>query len=53
MALMRVADRERAQLLVESSSRVQLNAFLKQWCQVLMGIRTSVHWVVDVDPSDI
>ena len=53
MALMRVADRERAQLLIESTSRVQLNAFLKQWCHVLIGIRSSVHWVVDVDPSDI
>ena len=53
MALMRVADRERAQLLVESSSRVQLNAFLKQWCQALMSVRSSVHWVIDVDPSDI
>lgn len=53
MALMRVADRERAQLLVESSSRVQLNAFLKRWCQALMSVRSSVHWVIDVDPSDI
>ena len=53
MALMRVADKERAQLLVEASSRQAMGRFLRRWYQELCGMGTSVHWTMDVDPIDV
>ena len=53
MAVMKVADRERGQLLVEAPSKVAMRQFLKIWIQELQKIKTSVHWVMEVDPVDV
>lgn len=53
MAVMKVADKERGQLLVEASSRGAMGLFLKQWYRALSEIRSSVHWIMDVDPIDV
>jgi primosomal protein N' (replication factor Y) (superfamily II helicase) len=53
-ALPRRAGRERAQLLVQSSSRSRLRDFLRAWHQALAEARVSqARWALDVDPSDI
>ena len=53
MALMKVADKERAQLLIEASSRSAMGRFLRLWYQELCALPTSVHWTMDVDPMDV
>lgn len=53
MALMRVADKERAQLLVEAPSKGSLNVFLRQWYRALLAVKTNAHWVMEVDPMDV
>ena len=52
MSLQRIANVERAQLLVESSSRPALQRFLTAWQAVLHGQRMPglIRWAVDVDP---
>ncbi|TFY96268.1 primosomal protein N' [Ramlibacter rhizophilus] len=52
MSLQRVANVERAQLLVESASRPALQHFLAAWQPVLQALRTPgvLRWAVDVDP---
>ncbi len=52
MAIQRVANVERAQLLVESASRPALQRFLAAWQAVLQGLRQPglIRWAVDVDP---
>ncbi|HEX2546818.1 MAG TPA: primosomal protein N' [Ramlibacter sp.] len=52
MGVQRVANVERAQLLLESSSRPALQAFLSAWQPVLHGLRMKglIRWAVDVDP---
>ena len=51
--MMRLAGRERAQLLVQSSSRNRLQAFLAAWRAALTEKRTSAaRWSIDVDPLD-
>lgn len=52
MGLQRVADVERAQLLVESPSRPALQRFLASWQEVLLALREPglIRWAVDVDP---
>ncbi len=52
MAMQRVANVERAQLLVESGSRPALQRFLAAWQPVLQGLREPglIRWAVDVDP---
>jgi primosomal protein N' (replication factor Y) len=52
MGVQRVANVERAQLLLESSSRPALQAFLADWQPVLQGLRMKglIRWAVDVDP---
>jgi primosomal protein N' (replication factor Y) len=56
----RVADVERMQLLVESSSRQAMQHFLAQWLPRLHGVRQTLsgearilRWAVDVDPLAI
>jgi primosomal protein N' (replication factor Y) len=52
-ALPRRAGRERAQLLVQSSSRQPLRGFLDAWYQALMQLRvTRARWALDVDPLE-
>jgi primosomal protein N' (replication factor Y) len=53
MTVTKVAGVERAQLLLESSSRAQLQSFLKPWMQALRAIKTRVGWTLEVDPIDI
>jgi primosomal protein N' (replication factor Y) len=59
MAIQRVANVERAQMLVESSSRAALQRFLGGWHSVLHATRSHpdckglIRWAVDVDPQAI
>ena len=53
MTMTRVANIERAQLLVESTSRPALQAFLKEWLAIMRAKKTSVKWSLEVDPVDI
>jgi primosomal protein N' (replication factor Y) (superfamily II helicase) len=53
MSMQRIADVERAQMLIESGSRKSLQAFLQQWLTALRSHKTSVRWAVDVDPLEI
>jgi primosomal protein N' (replication factor Y) len=53
----RVADVERMQMLLESSSRTALQRLLADWTPVLQGLRSDhrgvLRWAVDVDPLAI
>jgi primosomal protein N' (replication factor Y) len=57
MGVPRVANVERAQMLVESASRPLLQRFLAQWCPGLHALRGEhkglLRWAVDVDPLAI
>ncbi len=59
MGIQRVANVERAQMLVESASRSALQRFLAAWHGVLHSTRQGPHgqgvirWAVDVDPLAI
>ncbi|KQT13049.1 primosomal protein N' [Ramlibacter sp. Leaf400] len=55
MAVQRVANVERAQMVVESVSRPALQRFLAGWGPVLQGQRVKglIRWAVDVDPLAI
>lgn len=52
LTVQRVANVERAQLLLESGSRPALQTFLAAWQPVLQGLRVKglIRWAVDVDP---
>jgi primosomal protein N' (replication factor Y) len=56
-ALRRVANVERAQMLVEAGRRSHLQHFLRQWCGDLGALSTGpqrvLRWAVDVDPASI
>jgi primosomal protein N' (replication factor Y) len=59
MTIQRVANVERAQMLVESPSRAALQKFLSAWHAVLHASRADpackglIRWAVDVDPLAI
>jgi primosomal protein N' (replication factor Y) len=55
MAVQRVANVERAQMVVESTSRPALQRFLAGWQPVLQAQRVKglIRWAVDVDPLAI
>ena len=57
MTLQRVANVERAQMLVESPSRPALQHFLQAWHSVMQANRSQhkglIRWAVDVDPQTI
>jgi primosomal protein N' (replication factor Y) len=53
MTITRVAGVERAQLLLESSSRAVLQAFLKPWLHALRDTKSRLRWSLEVDPVDI
>lgn len=53
MTMTRVHNVDRAQLLVESSSRPALQAFLKEWLGMLRDMKSRVKWGLEVDPLDI
>ena len=52
MSIQRVANVERAQMLVESGSRAALQHFLTHWHDVLHATKEKglIRWAVDVDP---
>jgi primosomal protein N' (replication factor Y) len=50
--VVKVAGVERAQLLIESSSRPALHRFLSQWLKVLWGAKGSVRWYLEIDPQE-
>jgi primosomal protein N' (replication factor Y) len=56
-AVQRVADVERAQMLIEAESRVVLHRFLAGWSSELTRINTGstriLRWALDVDPLSI
>ena len=59
MSIQRVANLERAQMLVESASRMALQRFLSDWQPMLFETRkhsdfkSLVRWAIDVDPLAI
>jgi primosomal protein N' (replication factor Y) (superfamily II helicase) len=53
MTMTRVANVDRAQLLVESVSRPALQAFVKSWMATLRGMKARVKWSLEIDPVDI
>ena len=53
MTMTRVHNVDRAQLLVESSSRPALQAFLREWVELLRAMKPRVKWSLEVDPLDI
>ncbi len=55
MTIQRVANVERAQMLLESASRPALQRFLAAWSGVLHATREKglIRWAVDVDPLAI
>ena len=53
MSMTRVANMDRAQLLVESVSRPALQAFLKRWMTALRSMKVRAKWGLEVDPVDI
>ena len=57
LAVQRVANVERAQMLLESPNRVALQRFLAAWQPLLHAERSRhkglVRWLVDVDPQGI
>jgi primosomal protein N' (replication factor Y) len=59
MSIQRVANVERAQMLVESHSRAALQKFLAAWHELLHATRAAaeckglIRWAVDVDPLAI
>jgi primosomal protein N' (replication factor Y) len=55
MSVQRVANVERAQMLVESASRGALQRFLSAWQPVLQATKEKglIRWAVDVDPLAI
>ncbi len=59
MAIQRVANVERAQMLIESDSRPALQAFLAAWQEQLQRARSQpeakgvLRWAIDVDPLAI
>lgn len=56
LTIQRVANVERAQMLVESHSRQALHAFLDAWHPILHAIKANpshkgiIRWAIDVDP---
>ncbi len=53
MPIQRVANLERAQLLVESVQRKQLHQFLDHWLAALRAIKGRIRWQLEVDPQEI
>jgi primosomal protein N' (replication factor Y) (superfamily II helicase) len=55
MTIQRVANVERAQMLVESTSRAVLQKFLSDWQTVLRATKVQglIRWAMDVDPLSI
>ena len=55
MRMVRLARRERAQLLVEAPGRPALQAFLSAWSRHLWALKPArgLRWHLDVDPAEV
>jgi primosomal protein N' (replication factor Y) (superfamily II helicase) len=55
MTIQRIANVERAQMLIESQSRAALQKFLSSWQPVLRATKVTglIRWAMDVDPLSI
>ena len=53
LTIVKVMHVHRAQLLIESASRVALQATLHAWQPVLRGLKGVLRWNLEVDPLDI
>ncbi|MFC3873741.1 primosomal protein N' [Neisseria musculi] len=54
MFMVRLAERERAQVFLESADRRSLHRAVSLWVQVLQQYRDSkIRWSVDVDPAEM
>ncbi len=53
MTVTRVANVERAQMLLEARRRSDLHAFLTPWMSALRTLKTRVKWGLEVDPFDL
>ena len=55
MRMVRLARRERGQLLVEAQTRPALQAFLTEWSRQLWALRPprDLRWHLDVDPAEV
>ncbi len=55
LSMQRVAQVERAQMLIEASSRAPLQKFLRAWQPQLHSLKRNgiVRWLVDVDPQNL
>ncbi|MGO4575510.1 primosomal protein N' [Cupriavidus sp. 2TAF22] len=56
MSMVRVANRERAQMLVESTSRAALQRFVDEWVQTFgdaLADAKGVRWQLEIDPLRI
>ncbi|GEC95772.1 primosomal protein N' [Zoogloea ramigera] len=55
MRMVRLARRERAQLLVEAPARPALQAFLSAWSERLWALKPPrvLRWHLDVDPAEV
>ena len=53
LTIVRVAEVERAQMLVESESRPALHRFLNAWLLALWDVKTSTRWFVEIDPAEL
>jgi primosomal protein N' (replication factor Y) len=52
--MVRLAGRERAQLLVQSPSRPQLHTFLAAWRDLLMQEKSrAARWTLEIDPAEL
>ena len=52
--MVRLAGRERAQLLVQCASRPALQAFLREWSARLAAAKSSAaRWTLEVDPAEL
>ena len=55
MPMQRVANVERAQLLIEADDRRQLQQFLPRWRAAFANLRSPglLRWALDVDPASV
>ena len=54
MLMARLAERERAQLFIETTSRRDLHHVVSLWVQVLQQYRDhKIRWSVDIDPQNM
>ena len=53
MHMMRVKHSERAQVLVECTSRARLQTFLPLWQAQLIAQKSRLTWLIEVDPAEI